>query len=96
MKWGYGVYSWNSGSVYKGFFEKDLRHGYGDMFWPDDNVYRGWWKNGVQHGKGELFVINEGLMKGIFNNNYFELFKLNLYIIYETNIDFIFFMFWDN
>ena len=41
MKHGYGIFSWQSGNVYKGNYENDERNGYGEMSWTDGSVYKG-------------------------------------------------------
>jgi len=47
MKHGYGVFSWESGNVYKGNYEFDMRQGYGEMYWNDGSTYKGNWIKGM-------------------------------------------------
>jgi hypothetical protein len=45
-KHGYGIFSWESGNMYKGNYKDDERDGYGEMYWTDGTVYKGDWRKG--------------------------------------------------
>ena len=53
---GYGEYHWNNkyGTVYQGFWKKDLRHGEGKMSWTkgplQQDTYEGQFVEGKMHG----------------------------------------------
>jgi len=38
---GYGVFTWESGNVYKGYYKDDERDGFGEMTWVDGSMYKG-------------------------------------------------------
>ena len=40
-KHGQGVFTWESGNMYKGGYLEDEREGYGEMYWTDGTVYKG-------------------------------------------------------
>jgi len=44
---GYGVFSWESGNMYKGGYKDDERDGFGEMFWTDCSIYQGEWRGGI-------------------------------------------------
>lgn len=71
MKDGKGVFQWESGNRYRGYYEKDQRHGYGEMYWNDGSIYKGKWKNGLQHGEGILQMPDGRTKEGIFQDNKF-------------------------
>ncbi|XP_048350155.1 radial spoke head 10 homolog B-like [Sphaerodactylus townsendi] len=53
VKSGWGLRCYKSGNVYKGDWERDMRHGHGTMSWlTTDQEYTGQWVNGLQHGQG--------------------------------------------
>ena len=55
----FGIYTWQDGRMYEGFYLDDKKHGYGIYTWSDKKKYSGWWYQGKQHGLGE-FVSREG------------------------------------
>lgn len=58
----FGIYTWQDGRMYEGFYQEDKKHGYGIYTWSDQKKYAGWWSNGKQHGIG-VFVSKEGRKK---------------------------------
>ena len=58
MKHGEGVFTWDSGNVYKGSYQYDKKNGYGEMQWTDGSCYKGQWKDGNQEGKGCLTLAS--------------------------------------
>ncbi len=55
----FGLYSWQDGRMYEGFYKDDKKHGFGVYTWSDQKRYAGWWSNGKQHGLG-VFLSREG------------------------------------
>ena len=62
MKHSKGVFLWESGNRYVGYYEFDQRCGYGEMAWNDGSQYKGHWMNGEQHGEG-LLTMADGRVK---------------------------------
>ncbi len=58
----FGIYSWQDGRMYEGFYFEDKKHGYGVYTWSDSKRYAGWWSEGKQHGLG-IFISKEGKKK---------------------------------
>ena len=58
----FGIYTWQDGRTYEGFYQDDKKHGYGVYTWSDQKKYAGWWSNGKQHGIG-VFISKEGKKK---------------------------------
>ncbi len=46
---GYGVYVYDDGDRYEGYFENGIRHGMGNYFYSSGSIYSGMWKNGDKH-----------------------------------------------
>lgn len=55
----FGIYTWQDGRMYEGFYREDKKHGYGIYTWSDQKKYSGWWYQGKQHGLG-VFISKEG------------------------------------
>ena len=55
----FGIYTWQDGRMYEGFYKEDKKHGYGVYTWSDQKKYSGWWHQGKQHGLG-VFISREG------------------------------------
>jgi len=51
-KHGQGIYTWQDGTVYRGFWHNDLEYGYGEKIFANGDIYRGYWKDGVFNYKG--------------------------------------------
>lgn len=51
---GYGIYKYNNGDSYKGYFKNNKRHGYGDYLWGNIH-YSGNWENGNRSGYGNFY-----------------------------------------
>ena len=68
-KHGYGVFTWESGNMYKGNYVEDERDGYGEMYWTDGTVYKGQWKKGCQHGPGKMLQPDGSVLEGFFQMN---------------------------
>jgi hypothetical protein len=58
----FGIYTWQDGRMYEGFYKDDKKHGFGVYTWSDQKRYAGWWSNGKQHGLG-VFISREGKRK---------------------------------
>lgn len=54
---GLGEFYWPNGSLYRGQYEKDLKHGKGEMIWSLHKRFRGTWAYGMKHGYGEMIEI---------------------------------------
>jgi hypothetical protein len=39
----FGIYTWQDGRMYEGFYLEDKKHGYGIYTWSDQKKYSGWW-----------------------------------------------------
>ncbi len=55
----FGIYTWQDGRMYEGFYKDDKKHGYGVYTWSDQKKYSGWWFEGKQYGLG-IFIAKEG------------------------------------
>ncbi|HBR53485.1 MAG TPA: hypothetical protein EYN07_00620 [Flavobacteriaceae bacterium] len=49
---GYGLYKWDNGDKYNGFFRDGKRVDFGSYYYPDGGVYHGQFENGSRHGQG--------------------------------------------
>ena len=58
----FGMYTWQDGRMYEGFYKDDKKHGFGVYTWSDFKRSAGWWSNGKQHGLG-VFISKEGRRK---------------------------------
>jgi hypothetical protein len=58
----FGIYTWQDGRMYEGFYKEDKKHGFGVYTWSDLKRYAGWWSNGKQHGLG-VFISRDGKRK---------------------------------
>ena len=58
----FGIYTWQDGRMYEGFYKEDKKHGFGVYTWSDKKRYAGWWSHGKQHGLG-IFISKEGRKK---------------------------------
>lgn len=58
----FGIYTWQDGRMYEGFYRDDKKHGYGVYTWSDHKKYSGWWYQGKQHGLG-IFIAKHGAKK---------------------------------
>ncbi|WP_199621331.1 HAD-IIIA family hydrolase [Paenibacillus alkalitolerans] len=59
LKHGQGIYTWKDGTVYIGFWSKDLEDGYGEKKFANGDIYRGYWKNGAFDGEG-TYIWKDG------------------------------------
>ena len=58
----FGVYQWQDGRRYEGFYKDDKKHGYGLYTWSDQKKYAGFWHGGKQHGVG-VFISKDNKVK---------------------------------
>ena len=58
----FGIYTWQDGRMYEGYYKEDKKHGFGIYIWSDSKQYSGWWFNGKQHGLG-IFMSKDGKSK---------------------------------
>jgi len=68
LKNGYGLYYWEDGRKYEGFYKNEKKHGYGKYFWTDGRKYFGYWDNGKQHGLGKYIQNEENFKIGMWTN----------------------------
>lgn len=47
---------WDTGAVYKGEWQSNLKHGYGTQIWSNGNKYEGEWANGNREGHGVFWL----------------------------------------
>lgn len=52
LKHGQGVYTWQDGTVYIGYWHHDQEHGYGEKLYSNGDVYRGYWRYGAFDNQG--------------------------------------------
>jgi hypothetical protein len=60
---GMGIYQWNDGRKYMGYYKDDKKHGFGIYVWADHRKYEGYWVKGKQHGLGMYHVPKEEKVK---------------------------------
>ena len=65
---GYGVFLWNEGKKFCGFYQNDKKDGFGIYFSPPDKYYVGFWKKGKQEGFG-LCIYKDKIKYGIWRND---------------------------
>jgi hypothetical protein len=53
---GIGIYHWEDGRKYEGYYRNDKKHRYGIYKFADGRIYAGYWYKGVQHGLGKYIV----------------------------------------
>lgn len=61
-----GTMIYPNGMVYKGAYNKTLRHGKGVCTWPDGVSYAGEWKDDFINGKGIFSSPEQGKLEGTF------------------------------
>lgn len=49
---GYGVYTWDTGEKYEGYWSDGMRNGQGTNYFSSGAVYTGEWKDDMKHGVG--------------------------------------------
>ena len=54
LRHGYGVYRWNQGDVYAGFWAAGRQEGWGTYTHYNGHVFQGQWSEGQKHGTGVL------------------------------------------
>ena len=69
---GLGMFIWNTGESYVGYFLNGVRSGHGKLKWPAGDVYEGDFVNGIFHGKGRLTWANGESYEGDFVNGKME------------------------
>lgn len=55
---GYGIFTWNDGDVYSGYYSAGKRHGMGRLTLADGTIYKGEWKNDRPDGDFEILWPN--------------------------------------
>ena len=65
-KSGKGIYKWNDGSIYEGFYEDDLRSGKGTFTWANGESYQGDYYKDERTGKGIYSWPDGSIYKGDF------------------------------
>ena len=50
---GRGVCVWHDGSIYEGYWKRDLANGYGRVIHADGDIYDGNWKDDKAFGHGK-------------------------------------------
>lgn len=69
---GFGVYVWDTGEKYEGYWKNKLRNGMGTNFYPSGNKYVGEWLNDKQHGTGTMTYANGEKYSGEYKNHEIE------------------------
>ena len=62
---GYGVYKWNDGRKYEGYYLNDKKHGLGKYTWADGRIYLGYWSLGKQEGYGKYIQTDKSASIGL-------------------------------
>lgn len=62
---GYGIYFFDDGGFYKGYWENGIMKGKGEMLIPDQEQYLGEFENGEYHGFGILKYSDGGRYEGM-------------------------------
>ena len=60
IRTGNGTFTWSTGEVYEGMWEKDIQNGQGKMTWPGLGEYEGHFVDGKREGQGTFTWIYEG------------------------------------
>ena len=66
---GFGVYTWNDGSKYTGYWSNNAADGFGKLEHANAEVYEGNWKNDKVEGYGEYIGIDGMSYKGQWKND---------------------------
>ena len=77
---GYGIYSYENGEKYFGFFRNDLRNFNGIYIWPGENTsdrtknecYYGFWKDNKKFKNGIYLWIDESITNPVFDRANFD------------------------
>lgn len=69
---GEGACEYSDGSIYRGSFNRSMRHGAGSMFYPDGSVFIGRWENDQKKGEGISLFSDGSEFRGVFRNGYPE------------------------
>ena len=64
QKCGKGVFIWEDGSKYSGYWKNDKANGRGRLIHNDGDVYEGEWLNDKAHGKGKYIHLNRATYEG--------------------------------
>lgn len=70
LKHGEGMYTWQDGTVYTGWWDKDQEHGYGEKRYANGDVYRGEWKNGLFDGRGTYSWKDGSMYEGQWQDSF--------------------------
>ncbi len=66
---GFGVGIFETGSIYKGYWQNNFRHGKGIFTWKDNEHYEGEFNNDKRDGYGEYHWKNGEVYKGFWKND---------------------------
>ncbi len=61
---GFGIYVWNDGSKYTGYWMNNAANGFGKLEHTDGEIYEGSWMNDKAHGYGEFQSRDGTVYKG--------------------------------
>ena len=67
-RFGYGVYTYINGEIYKGEWKRNKRHGYGKQIFSDGSNFEGYWDIGLMT-EGTLSLKNGEKLKGSFDKD---------------------------
>ena len=62
---GFGVYVWNTGDVYEGYWKGGKMHEKGTFRWANGDVYEGDWVDGKMTGRGRKTMANGDVYDGV-------------------------------
>ena len=68
-KHGKGIFTYTSGSTYKGEFKDGKKHGQGTFTSPNGNLYVGQWEKSKKHGQGTFTYASGSMYHGEFKDD---------------------------
>ena len=69
LKSGRGIYVWDDGSKYIGYYDKGKATGKGRLIHVDGDIYEGQWKDDKANGKGRYIHLNGAIYDGDWLND---------------------------
>eukprot|EP00597_Dinobryon_sp_UTEXLB2267_P005778 CAMPEP_0170064330 /NCGR_PEP_ID=MMETSP0019_2-20121128/4857_1 /TAXON_ID=98059 /ORGANISM="Dinobryon sp., Strain UTEXLB2267" /LENGTH=235 /DNA_ID=CAMNT_0010270971 /DNA_START=170 /DNA_END=877 /DNA_ORIENTATION=- len=67
-KHGFGMFSYDNGDVYEGYFQKNKKHGMGTYRYANGDVFTGFFEAGLKHGRGRYSF---GVSGDVYEGDYF-------------------------
>lgn len=54
-RYGRGIYKWQDGAKYIGYWANHMANGHGRLIHADGDIYEGYWLDDKAHGKGKYY-----------------------------------------